>query len=79
MAAVSSILGIFMPMSVAVDSNCDYYQDVDMGQQYYIYNPQYPNYYPARTSCRWVARSAPNTKIVISCEDIDIPKVKGYL
>lgn len=75
--AVSTILGIFMPMSAAVDSSCDYYQDVDLGQQYYIFNPQYPKYYPPRTSCRWVAKSEPNTKIVLTCDDIDIPKVRA--
>lgn len=74
--AVSSILGIFMPMSIAVDPKCDYYQDVDVGQQYYIYNQQYPNRYPSGISCRWVAQSEPNTRMILTCEDIDIPKVR---
>lgn len=73
--AVSSILGIFMPMSAAVNSYCDYYQEIELGQRYYIYNPEYPEWYEAGASCRWVAHSQPNTKIVLSCEDIDIPKV----
>lgn len=60
---------------MAVDSNCDYYQELEMGKQYYIYNPEYPQFYKAGTSCRWVARSEQNTKVVLSCEDIDIPQV----
>lgn len=73
---ISTILGIFMPMSIAVYSNCDYYQEVEIGQRYYIYNKEYPDWYPAGTACRWVAHSKANTKIVLSCEDIDIPKVR---
>lgn len=64
-----------MPVSVAIDPNCDYYQSMVLGQQYYIYNSEYPSGYPASTSCRWTANSEPGTRIVITCEDIAIPSV----
>lgn len=73
--ALSGIMNFFMPISAAIDPNCDYYQTVELGQQYYLYNREYPSYYPPRTSCRWVAHSPGNTRLVLSCEDVDIPAV----
>lgn len=73
--ALSGIMNLFMPISAAINPNCDYYQNVELGQRYYIYNEEYPNLYPPRTSCRWVAHSPGNTKMILSCEDIDIPAV----
>lgn len=71
--ALASIINFFMPVSMAIDPNCDYYQNMILGQTYYIYNPQYPSNYPASTSCRWRGISEASTKIVITCEDIAIP------
>lgn len=73
--ALANLWSFFMPISMAIDSNCDYYQDVALGQQYYIYNQDYPSYYPPSTSCRWIAKSPIETVIVISCEEIDLPSV----
>lgn len=73
--ALASIINFFMPVSMAIDPNCDYYQNMILGQTYYIYNPQYPSNYPASTSCRWRGISEASTKIVITCEDIAIPSV----
>ncbi|XP_018566053.1 venom serine protease-like [Anoplophora glabripennis] len=71
--ALASILNFFMPVSMAIDPNCDYYQNMILGQTYYIYNSEYPTSYPTSTSCRWKANSEIGTKIVITCEDIAIP------
>ncbi|KAK5647781.1 hypothetical protein RI129_002673 [Pyrocoelia pectoralis] len=71
--AVVGIAHLIMPTSSAVDPSCDYYQDVSVGQRYYIYNHQYPNKYTAGTSCRWVGQTAPNAVIVLTCEDINLP------
>ncbi|KAJ8979228.1 hypothetical protein NQ317_019080 [Molorchus minor] len=71
--ALASILNFFMPVSVAINPNCDFYQDLIMGQEYYIYNQEYPGSYGPSASCRWVAHSEPGTRIIISCENINIP------
>lgn len=74
--AIANILNFFTQMqSVSFDPICDYYQDMVLGQPYYIFNMEYPNYYRPGTNCRWLAVSPVNSKIIISCEDIDIPPV----
>lgn len=76
--ALSGILNIFMPMTMAIDPACDFYQDMAAGQVYYIYNQEYPNSYGPSTSCRWMAYSPVGTRIVISCEDITLPSVRFF-
>ncbi|KAF2903823.1 hypothetical protein ILUMI_02349 [Ignelater luminosus] len=71
--ALAGFINLIMPMSVAVDANCDYYQDMTLGQPYYIYSPGYPNKYKAGASCRFVGVSPYDTEIVVSCETVDIP------
>lgn len=68
-----------MPVSMVVDAACDYYQNLAVGHEYYIYNNEYPDNYRKSTSCRWVAKSDPGTRIVISCGDIDLPPVSTNL
>lgn len=65
-----------MPVSVAIDANCDFYQEMVLGQNYYIYNLEYPDYSTPPVSCRWVGRSPVGTVILLTCEDIDIPTVR---
>lgn len=77
--ALAGFINLIMPMSVAVDANCDYYQDMTLGQRYYIYNPGYPNKYKGGTSCRFVGVSPHDTEIVLSCEIVDIPVVRMIL
>lgn len=62
-------------LCVCINPNCDFYQDVALGQEYFIYNQEYPYYYRSSASCRWSARSLPGTVIVLSCTDINIPSV----
>ncbi|RZB40648.1 Trypsin and/or CUB domain containing protein [Asbolus verrucosus] len=71
--SIASIFNFFMPISLAIDSNCDFYQELVMGEEYYIYNQEYPNYYTPSTACRWVGKSPEDTNIVLSCENIDLP------
>lgn len=72
--ALSGLINVFIS-AAAIDPNCDYYQEMEIGSPYYVYNKEYPNYYSPSTSCRWVARAPGNTRIVLSCEDIQIPAV----
>lgn len=54
--------------------NCDFYQDMAIGQEYYIYNKEYPNLYGANTACRWQARAPANSRIYLSCNPVQIPQ-----
>ena len=74
--ALANLFNFFMPVSIM--ATCDFYQELTMGKEYYIYNVEYPNTYKAGTTCRWMAQSQMNTRIVLSCEDIDIPGVSEY-
>lgn len=76
--SVPTFLFLLTPMTTAVDSNCDYYQSLVMGQTYYIYNHDYPNSYNGPLNCLWVAETDKSSKIIISC-DIDLPSVREML
>jgi hypothetical protein len=39
--------------SPQITPGCDFYQNVDEGQQFYIYSPNYPNTFAPNTACRW--------------------------
>nr|CAI5866305.1 unnamed protein product [Callosobruchus analis] len=67
-----------MPMSLAIDRDCDFEQNLVMGQEYYIHNKEYPQGVAPGVSCRWTARSQPGTKIVLTCEDVDLPSLFSY-
>ncbi|CAH0551938.1 unnamed protein product [Brassicogethes aeneus] len=75
--ALSGIFNFLMPVSMAVNPNCDYYKDMIAGEQYYISNDAYPDYYGSSTSCRYMAVSPVGTRIVMSCEDITLPDTQG--
>jgi hypothetical protein len=62
-------------MSMAIDPTCDYFQELVMGQEYYIYNLEYPSSYSQSVSCRWSGTSPEDTVIILTCDDIDIPSV----
>ncbi|KAF7283055.1 hypothetical protein GWI33_001510 [Rhynchophorus ferrugineus] len=71
------IFNFLMPVSMVVnvvDPNCVFYQEMLIGEQYYIYNREYPQNYSTGASCKWVAVSPPNSKIFLSCKDVIMPK-----
>ncbi|XP_044265432.1 ovochymase-1-like [Tribolium madens] len=70
---LTTILFIAESMASSIDPNCDYYQDMQIGQEYFIYNKEYPNNYGPSTACRWLARSPENTVIVLSCNEMNVP------
>lgn len=73
--ALASFVNWFMPVSLAINSGCDFYQYMVPGKYYYIYNVEYPKYYQGAVSCRWRAESPVNTKIILTCDDISLPPV----
>ncbi|XP_046828197.1 venom serine protease-like [Vespa crabro] len=54
-----------------VDSDCNFYQDLEPNINYYVYNPDYPDYYIGEHTCRWIASS--NTRVKLNCSIFDIP------
>lgn len=66
---------ILQILRISECQSCDYYQNMALGQDYYVYNKEYPYSYSQGADCRWVAKSPPNTKIELYCEDIDMPYV----
>lgn len=68
--ALCMLLGLTKP-NIAVESNCNYYQDIQPGVTYYVYNPSYPSYYMGEHSCQWHAEA--NSRIKLSCSTLNIP------
>ncbi|XP_029731272.1 venom serine protease-like [Aedes albopictus] len=64
-----------LAQSVSAQSpGCDYYQQIDSGQTYTIYSPNYGNLYPANTDCRWKLTTTPGSRIALTCSDVYIPQ-----
>lgn len=76
---IAHVLALLLPKTQAVDSNCNFYQELQLDQTYYLYQPEYPNRYRGAHSCQWIAKSPVNTQIQLSCENIDIPQVNFTL
>jgi len=59
----------------AASPGCTYYQDVVPGQTLYVFSPNYPNKYPAGADCRWDAVAPSNSKLTLTCNTFNLPKV----
>ncbi|XP_001657965.2 venom serine protease 34 [Aedes aegypti] len=60
--------------ALAQSAGCDYYRQIDSGQTYTIYSPNYSGLYPANTDCRWVLTTTPGSRIALTCSDVYIPQ-----
>lgn len=72
------ILSVLLPVSLAVDADCNYYSLMAPNTTYYVYNSEYPNYYQPGKICRWVAVAPEDYKINVKCQ-IDMPEVSKEL
>ncbi|KAJ8963446.1 hypothetical protein NQ318_018926 [Aromia moschata] len=61
--ALASIINFFMPVSMVVQSELRF-----------LSGHGYPSNYRPSTACRWTAHSEVGTKIIISCEEVVIPR-----
>ncbi|KAG5860857.1 hypothetical protein JTB14_035208 [Gonioctena quinquepunctata] len=75
--ALAGIWNVLMPLLAVAQTSCEFRQELAMGQEYYIYNKEYPGKYPASTSCTWYGTSQPGTKIIIACEVIALPSTRN--
>lgn len=53
-----------------IESACDYFQNLEAGQTYYVYNPGFPYKYKSANQCTWQMTSRYVTKINCS---VDMP------
>ncbi|XP_066142745.1 venom serine protease 34-like isoform X2 [Euwallacea fornicatus] len=76
-SAVSNFFNILIPIPILIQNinpNCVYYQVMTLGERYYIFNKEYPGNYSSGTACQWKALSPINSKVVLACDDVHLPK-----
>ncbi|KAL4716436.1 hypothetical protein ACJJTC_015864 [Scirpophaga incertulas] len=59
------------------DPQCDFFQNVQVGQTYYVYSPNYPNSYPSGVQCRWVATCPTGYNCRLDCPVISLPQTSS--
>lgn len=55
----------------SIEDDCDYSQELEPGVNYYVFNPDYPDYYIGKHHCQWNATS--NTRVQLNCTLFDVP------
>ncbi|XP_043467380.1 venom serine protease 34-like [Leptopilina heterotoma] len=70
----SFIFLLLLEVSKTQDADCDFYQYIVPGANYYIYNPPYPNLSVGPKYCKFKAESPPDSRITLNCSDIAIPQ-----
>ncbi|XP_072766735.1 venom serine protease 34-like [Anoplolepis gracilipes] len=65
MQAVKVLFGFLLSLSMlnGIKSACNYYQNLEAGQTYYVYNPGFPYNYQGENHCTWQMESRYVTKI----------------
>ncbi|KAJ2940867.1 hypothetical protein O0L34_g10127 [Tuta absoluta] len=72
------LLGVcLLGSSFGQDANCDYQQNVQPGQTYYVYSPGYPNNYTPGVTCRWIAYCPSGYNCRLNCNEIRLPFSQG--
>lgn len=63
--------------ALAQYTNCDYLQNIVIGQTYDIFSPGYGTnqLYTSGTNCRWRAVAPTNSQIRLNCFDMRLPQV----
>nr|AXY94763.1 trypsin-like proteinase T2a precursor [Galleria mellonella] len=56
------------------DANCDFRQDVEVGQTYYVYNPGYSSNYEPGVQCRWIGRCPDGYRCKLYCSEVSLPE-----
>ncbi|XP_048000959.1 venom serine protease-like [Leguminivora glycinivorella] len=71
------LLVLLMHFTAGQDANCDFTQNVQAGQTYYIYSPGYPNYYTGARQCRWIGICPSGYRCRLDCPEISLPASSG--
>ncbi|XP_046973543.1 venom serine protease 34-like isoform X1 [Vanessa cardui] len=72
LAAIVSVL--LVGYATAQDANCDFSTNVAVGITYYVYSPNYPQYYRPGVQCRWQAQCPAGYNCRLDCTDVDLPQ-----
>ncbi|KAL0812067.1 hypothetical protein ABMA28_009457 [Loxostege sticticalis] len=72
LALVCTIGGV-----LAQDANCDFVQNVQVNQNYYVYSPGYSNNYTPGVQCRWIANCPTGYNCALDCTDVALPQSTG--
>ncbi|XP_026497609.2 venom serine protease 34-like [Vanessa tameamea] len=70
-AIVSALL---IGYAAAQDANCDFSTNVAVGTTYYVYSPNYPQFYQPGIQCRWQAQCPAGYNCRLDCNDVDMPQ-----
>lgn len=72
MQAVKVLFGFLLSLSMlnVIKSACNYFQNLEAGQTYYVYNPGFPYKYEGENHCTWAMKSP--YAIKINCT-LDMP------
>ncbi|XP_070169078.1 venom serine protease 34-like [Polyergus mexicanus] len=59
------LFGLLLPLSMlnGIESACNYFQKLEAGQTYHVYNPDYPSKYKGENNCTWQMESRFNVEI----------------
>ncbi|KAF5298864.1 hypothetical protein FQA39_LY11676 [Lamprigera yunnana] len=66
-----ALLNLIIQISVTAIDDI-FYQNLSIGQEYYIYNEGYPNKYVSGYSQKWVLETRDDAEIVLNCE-LELP------
>lgn len=59
------------------DANCDFYQNVQVGQTYYVSSPGYSASYRPGVQCRWIGVCPSGYNCALDCDDIALPQTQS--
>ncbi|KAF4528108.1 hypothetical protein B566_EDAN016589 [Ephemera danica] len=55
-----------------VTPGCDFYQNVEPGDRFYIYSPNYPRTFAPHTACRWYAVTRVGWRVELECREVQL-------
>lgn len=55
---------------------CSYFMEITPGEQCFVFNTDFPDYYPPGSNCEWFAYS--DRPMKLSCDPFEIPFVSSH-
>ncbi|XP_059473349.1 venom serine protease-like [Neocloeon triangulifer] len=59
-------------VSNRITPGCDFYQNVEPGDKFYIYSPNYPDTFGPHLTCRWYAVAPVGWRLELECREIQL-------
>lgn len=64
---------LLIKFSSSLWEGCDFFQKLSSTSVFTIKSPGYPDNYARGTQCRWAAEAPPGFKIVLDCQEVQLP------